>query len=199
MNEEKHGEMTPAGDKKNPKEEPSMKSIVLDWVKAFVIALIIALAITAVIRPTIVRETSMLPNIQDGNYVFVYKLAYKTHNPQKGDVIVFKSNIDNGKRLIKRVIGVPGDTITIKSGEVYINGKKDDQSYTNDKWTTGEITNLKVTKGHYFCMGDNRIVSRDSRDSSVGLVAKDKIIGKAVFRLFPLSEIGTIKNPYTDK
>ncbi len=186
------------------KQGRSVGKAVLYWVIEIAIAVAIALLIIQVIRPTIVRETSMLPNFQDGNYLFVYRLAYKgDKTPQKGDVIIFKSNLegDNGKpkMLIKRVIGLPGDKITIENNDVWINGKEDTQSYTHDGETNGTIINYTVPKNHYFCMGDNRLVSIDSRYASVGAVPKSKIVGKVVFRLYPFSEIGTIKNPYQSK
>jgi signal peptidase I len=185
----------------NQKQGRSVGKAILYWVIEIAVAVGIALLIIQVIRPTVVRETSMLPNFQDGNYLFVYRLAYKGgKTPQKGDVIIFKSKLTtaNGKpkMLIKRVIGMPGDKITIQDGKVWINGKEDKQSYTHDKETNSVKTNYVVPKNHYFCMGDNRLVSIDSRYASVGSVAKNKIVGKVVFRLFPFSEIGTIKNPY---
>lgn len=181
--------------KKTSKEEGGGKMTVMEWVRTLVIAFVIALAITAVVKPTIVKETSMMPNIQDGNYLFINKLAYWHNEPQKGDVIIFRSSLEGKKLLIKRVIGVPGDEIQISGGKVYINGREDPQNYTNDQSTNGNMS-LKVKKGYYFCMGDNRLVSIDSRDSEVGPVPKKKIVGKAVFRLFPVKEIGGVDNPY---
>ena len=182
----------------------SMGKTVLYWVIEIAVAVVIALLIIQVIRPTVVRETSMLPNFHDGDYLFVYRLAYKgDKTPQKGDVIIFKSNLttDSGKpkMLIKRVIGLPGDKITIEGGKVWINGKEDSQSYTHDKETNGAIVNYTVPKNHYYCMGDNRLVSIDSRYASVGAIDKSKIVGKVVFRLYPFSKIGTIHNQYQSK
>ena len=103
---------------------------------------------------------------------------------------------DRDEYLIKRVIGVPGDTINISDGEVYINGELDDQSYTNDGETTGTVKDLKVPEGKLFCMGDNRFVSVDSRSKDVKFVDQDTIVGKAVFRLFPLGKMGVLHNVY---
>lgn len=179
----------------------SVGKAVLYWVIEIAVAVVIALLIIQVIRPTVVKETSMLPNFRDGNYLFVYRLAYKgDKTPQKGDVIIFKSKLttDSGKpkMLIKRVIGLPGDKITIQDGKVWINGKEDSQSYTHDGETNGSVVNYTVPKNHYYCMGDNRLVSIDSRYASVGAIDKSKIVGKVVFRLYPFNKMGTIKNPY---
>ena len=183
----------------------TMKSIALRWIIDILIAVVIAFLITMVIRPTIVKETSMLPNCVENDYLFIYKLAYKWHEPEKGDVVIFKSDLEteNGKKklLIKRVIGLPGDKIVIGDGKVYINGKEDDQSYTLDQTTNGELGTMKkpyvVPKGKVFCMGDNREVSIDSRDKSVGAVSESKLVGKVVFRIYRFSDFGTIKNPYS--
>lgn len=183
----------------------SMKAIALRWIIDILIAVVIAFLITLVIRPTIVKETSMLPNFVENDYLFIYKLAYKAHQPTKGDVVIFKSDLktDNGKRklLIKRVIGLPGDKLVIRDGKVYINGKEDDQSYTESKVTNGELGTMDnpyvVPKGKIFCMGDNREVSIDSRDPEVGPVSESRLVGKVVFRVYRFSEFGRIKNPYS--
>ncbi len=93
--------------------------------------------------------------------------------------------------LIKRVIGLPGETITIKEGNVYINDKMLDQSFTKDGYTDGDIENLKIPEGELFVMGDNRLVSIDSRLAEVGCVKIDDVLGKAFVRLYPFNEIRT--------
>lgn len=181
--------------------EKGKKSVAMEWIKDIAIAAIIAIIIVQFIKPTIVKETSMEPNFYENNYLFVYKMAYKLGGePQKGDVVVFKSNLEtkdgSKKLLIKRVIGVPGDTVDIKEGDVYLNGRRDTQAYTKDGTTVGQVDKLKVPKGKLFCMGDNRSVSIDSRYEQVGLVDEKEVVGKVVFRLFPFNKVGTIKNPY---
>jgi len=176
----------------------------MEWVKDIIIAVVIAVVIIQFIKPTIVKESSMEPNFYANDYLFISKMAYKfDKTPKKGDVIVFRSNLttDTGKKklLIKRVIGLPGDRIDIKNGKVYINGKADKATYTMSGYTSGSIEGLTVPKGKLFCMGDNREVSIDSRYEEVGCVSESKVVGKAVFRLFPFSKIGVIKNPYNSK
>lgn len=172
-----------------------------EWIKDILIAVVIAIIIVQFIKPTIVKESSMEPNFYENDYLFVYKMAYKFGNsPKKGDVVVFKSDLqtDSGdkKLLIKRVIGVPGDKVTVKNGEVYVNDSKDSQAYTKDRTTKGFVNNVSVPKGKLFCMGDNREVSIDSRYEEVGLVKRDDVVGKVVFRLYPFGRFGTIHNPY---
>lgn len=196
-------------EEKNTSEEEksTTKQIILEWVRDIAIAIVIALAISMIIKPTVVKESSMEPNFYQNDYIFLSRLAYKLGGePEKGDVIVFRSNSkslldDKGKNklLIKRVIGVPGDKIRIVHGEVYINGEPDDQSYTRDGDTTGYIEDAVVHEGKLFCMGDNREVSVDSRSSEVGFVDQDTIVGKAVFRLLPLGNMGVIHNVYDEE
>lgn len=167
-----------------------------EFIKDIVIALVIVVAITLVIKPTIVKESSMEPTLYANNYLFVNKLAYiSKDNPDYGDIIVFQSDLDkddgNGKKkLIKRVIGVENDVITISDGVVYRNGEELEEPYTLEGFTTGEVDNYIVPKDEVFVMGDNRRISLDSRYEEVGTVSEEAIVGKAFIRLYPFNEIG---------
>ena len=191
--------------RRNQKAEPAKKTtggFIKEWGKDVAIAVVIAILVMQFIKPTIVKQRSMQPNFYTNDYLFISKQSYKLFGgqPERGDVIVFKSKLEDAegetKMLIKRVIGVPGDVINIHDGKVYINGKETDDNYTMDNYTTGDITDLVVPADHLFCMGDNRAVSIDSRSDSVGLVSYNDIVGKVVFRVFPLRKFGTIHNPY---
>lgn len=183
------------------KKEPEESSL-MEWVKGAAIALVIAVAILQFIKPTIVQQHSMEPNFETNDYLFISKQSYKLFRgePKLGDVIVFstemKTQDGDNKLLIKRVIGVPGDEISIYGGKVYLNGEELDDSYTKDQTTTGDIDKLVVPSDTVFCLGDNRIISVDSRDDSVGFISYDDILGKVVFRLLPIGKFGTIDNPY---
>ena len=199
--------------KKEEEDNEALKEILLEWGRDIIIALAIALIISMMIKPTIVKESSMEPNFYSNDYIFLSKIAYKFGGePKHGDVVVFRTSSDrlldsHGKHklLIKRVIGLPGDQIKIAGGEVYVNGELDDQSYTEngETWVDspgdGEVLELTVPEGELFCMGDNRTVSVDSRSKEVGCVDQDTIVGKAVFRLFPLSKMGRIKDVYKEE
>lgn len=169
-----------------------------EFIKDVVIALVIVLAITLAIKPTIVKESSMEPTLYENNYLFINKLAYinKDH-PGYGDIVVFKSDIekDDGKGkklLIKRVIGVEGDLMTISEGVVYRNGQQLEEPYILEGFTSGDMTDYKVPQDEVFVMGDNRGISLDSRAEEVGTVAEEDIMGKAFVRLYPFSEIGLL-------
>lgn len=172
-----------------------IKSLLVD----IVIAVCLAGAVLYFIRPTIVKQTSMENTLHENDYMIMYRLAYKNHAPERGDIIIFQStlvNEDSGKDklLIKRVIGLPGDQIMISDGMVYINGEAYEEDYTKDGYTPAfdipaEGETYVVPDGTYFCMGDNRAGSVDSRRSEVGVVPEDTIKGKVVIRLFPFSKI----------
>lgn len=174
---------------------------VKDWIKSIIIAAFIAVLLMQLIVPTVVREHSMEPSFFGGDYLIVGKVNYKISDPQRGDVIIFKSDIPMNpaepssakKLLIKRIIGMPGDVINIYDNEVSINGQVIDEPYINDGGTPGDVVNYVVPKDSYFVMGDNRTVSIDSRRNDVGPVHRDRIVGKALIRLYPFNKIGLIK------
>lgn len=171
-----------------------MSDFVKSLIKDIIVAAILAAVVISFVRPTIVKQTSMQDTLNPNDYIIMYRRAYSgDKEPKRGDIVIFKSELqdENGKNklLIKRVIGLPGDKITINDGKVYINDKEYYESYLKDGYTTGSVNNFKVPKGEYFVMGDNRVVSIDSRYSEVGCVKKDAIKGRAVLRLFPFTKI----------
>jgi len=172
-----------------------MKSIVRD----ILLALVLALVISLLVRPTIVKEISMMPTLAPNNYLLIAKQAYLLNDVGHDDIIVFHSHLvdDKGKEklLIKRVIGIPGDVLTISNGILYRNGVRIQEPYimggANGE-TSGALYNYVVPDDCVFVMGDNRPVSLDSRSEEVGPVKIKDIIGKAFFRLYPFDKIGGI-------
>ena len=167
-------------------------------IKDIIIAVLIVLVITAIIKPTIVRESSMEPTLYDGNYVLVNKMAYKFGKVERGDIIVFHSGMkaeegagdsEGNKLLIKRIIAIPGDTIKIENGDVYLNGKVQHESFVEDGGTWGDVETMTIPEGKLFVMGDHRSVSIDSRSEMVGLVDQKSLVGEAFIRLWPITEI----------
>jgi signal peptidase I len=172
-----------------------------EFIKDVIIAFIIVIAVSAVIKPTIVKESSMEPTLYENNYLLVNKLAYLTKDhPEYGDIIIFKSQLDNDdhsvkKLLVKSVIGIEGDNIEIKGYNVYRNGKLLSELYTNpiseaecEANSSFELS-CTVPSNQLFVMGDNRVVSLDSRSESVGFVGEEDVIGKAFIKLYPFNEI----------
>ncbi len=166
----------------------------MGWVRDIVIAIIIAAIILFFFKPIIIQQESMQPTFYSNDYVIVSKQSYKIFGEiERGDVIVFRSSLldDKGeqKSLIKRVIGLPGDTIEIRNGYVILNGVTIQENYLAEQGVSGEMEPVTVEEGKIFVMGDNRYVSQDSRSPEVGQVDQDTIIGKVVLRIFPLNSI----------
>ena len=172
-----------------------MKNI-LEWVKEIIIAVIIASVILAFVKPIIIRQSSMEPTFYNGDYIFISKQAYNLFgDPERGDVVVFhtglKTEEGEDKNLIKRIIGLPGDTVEIVDGYVYLNGEKLDEPYA-EQLSVGECDlefPFQVPQEQYFVLGDMRESSIDSRNTLIGCVAKDQIVGKVFFRIWPFKTI----------
>lgn len=166
------------------------------WIKDITIALIIGILILQFVKPTIVREHSMEPTLKENDYIFLSKQSYRFGEPGSGDIIVFHTDLvqANGdeKLLIKRIVGVPGDRISIINGEVIRNDEPLDETYTLEGYTATDMEEITVPADSIFVMGDNRQNSIDSRDDSVGFISIDQILGKAVFRLYPFDRIGLL-------
>ena len=166
---------------------------VLEWAKEIIIAVIIAAIILTFIKPIIVRQSSMEPTFYNGDYIFISKQSYTLFGDvERGDVVVFHTRLqdDNNedKNLIKRVIGLPGDTVEIVDGYVYIDGELLDEPYVMEEGISGDMEPVTVPEGQIFAMGDNRRVSQDSRDPVIGCIDEDEILGKVVMRIYPFSE-----------
>jgi len=166
------------------------------WLKEIIIACVMVLLIMTFIKPTVVRENSMMPTLHNNDYIFLSRQAYLFSDPRVGDIVVFNSEsyTESGERklFIKRVIALPGDRITISNGNVYINDLLKDEPYLYGRETIGNIDNAVVPEGTVFVMGDNRRVSIDSRSDEVGWVSMNDIVGRAFFRLYPFNTIGTL-------
>ncbi len=169
-----------------------MKEIIKD----VVIAAIIALLVIQFVRPTIVKESSMEDTLSENNYIFLNKQAYTFGEPERGDIIVFHSSLtrEDGseKLLIKRIIGLPGDTVKICDNCVYLNGELLQEDYIKEQGVVPGEMEVTVPDGELFVMGDNRRVSIDSRYEEVGCVKIDDVVGKAFFRLYPFRDIGRL-------
>lgn len=169
---------------------------VWEFAKTAALALVIAFLVTSFIKPTLVSGNSMYPTIESNSYMIMSTIPYVKGMPAYGDIIVFNSHVhmENGKEkdFIKRVIGLPGDRIAIHGGCVYRNGEKLEEDYINGGTTVGTMEEVTIQENHVFVLGDNRVQggSRDSRDPSIGQIALDDIIGKAVLRLYPFDQIG---------
>ena len=176
------------------KEEAKRSALLL--LRDIGIAVGVIILILQFVKPTIVFEHSMEDTLHPEDYVFLARQAYTFGDVKFGDVVVFESTLldERGERknLIKRVIGVPGDVISIQDEAVYRNGERLSEPYTKDGVTVGQMAPVTVPEESYFLMGDNRQVSTDSRSEAIGFIHEDRLAGKVIFRLFPLSTAGRI-------
>ncbi|AKL96037.1 signal peptidase I [Clostridium aceticum] len=172
-----------------------MRREIIEWAKAIVISLISALIITTFVKPTVVQQDSMQNTLENNDFLILSRLLYKLNKPEGGDIIVFKlnqkSSKDKSKLLIKRVIAIPGDEITISDGKVIKNGEILNEAYIKTDYTEGNI-NLIIPGGKIFVLGDNRGNSADSRDPDIGLIDMKDIVGKAFVRLYPFNRLGLL-------
>ena len=163
-----------------------------DILKITLISLAIILPIRFyVAQPFFVRGASMEQSFQDGDYLIIDEISYRLGEPKRGDVIVFKAPVGGAQFLIKRIIGLPGETIAIREGMVMINDQKLVEDYLNES-TPGDI-NRVLGEGEFFVLGDNRDASFDSRQW--GVLPKDNIVGKAWLRAWPIVQFNFIDIP----
>lgn len=187
-------------DEPQGKEKKGWKRELLEWIESLGVAIIVVLLLTNfVFRFVVVDGNSMEPTLHHQNRLFVYRLGYE---PDNGDIIVFKPRGDQNRYYIKRVIAVEGQSVDIKDGEVYVDGEKLHEEYISAKIMSdypGQYPKT-VPEDCVFVLGDNRNASRDSRDETgVGMVEEDSIVGKALFRVLPLSQLGGLYDNYNLK
>lgn len=177
-------------------------AIALDAIQSLLIAAAIFLVIYMFLfRPFQVSGVSMFPTFKDQEYILTNLIAIQFGPLIKGEVVVFKSPVESEKDYIKRVIGVPGDTVMISNGDVYVNNKKIDEStyLTSDVKTYGgaylkENQPITVPEDTYFVIGDNRPHSSDSRE--FGPVKKSLFLGKSLFVYWPINQMRVVVNPF---
>lgn len=173
---------------------PVLKLILSISVCLFTALLLALLITTYVAHHTSVEGSSMEPTIQNGSQLIVEQVSYYLHEPERYDIIVFPNN--QGANYIKRIIGLPGETIQIKDGYVYINEKQlEEDNYGNEIIEDAGLAIDKITlkEDEYFILGDNRNGSIDSRRTDIGPVKREQIKGKAWLCFYPFSRFGTIE------
>jgi signal peptidase I len=176
--------------------EPSTPGILTEfrgWLKDILLAVVIAfLMVVFLYQPVKVEGTSMQPELLDQERIFVNKFVYHFEEIHRGDIVVFWYPKDPSKSFIKRVLGVPGDLVSIRDGQVYINGQLVEERYVPRGYQDADsYPPVRVREGHYYVLGDHRNASNDSR--SWGLVPRKYIYGKAVFRYWPVEKAGFLE------
>lgn len=152
--------------------------------------------ITFVGQRTYVSGSSMENTLSHGDNLIVDKITYRFSDPKRYDIIVFPFRHEENVYYIKRIIGLPGETIQIQDGSIYINGEILSESYGREVMKSAGLAEEPITlgEGEYFVLGDNRNDSMDSRDPGVSTIHRDEIIGRAWVRIWPLDEIGVLKH-----
>lgn len=169
---------------------------VWEFVKILIISLAIVFPIRAyVAQPFIVEGDSMEPNFSDGEYLIIDEISYRFKKPERGDVIVFHPPTGQRIFFIKRIVGLPGETVKIENGKIIL-GSNDErvvlgEEYLHEGIKTSPDISLKLGESEYFVLGDNRDRSSDSR--SWGALAKDNITGRVLLRLWPLNKLDLLK------
>ncbi|HEX3507770.1 MAG TPA: signal peptidase I [Candidatus Dormibacteraeota bacterium] len=177
-----------------PARPSAATSLLRELVEVIVLAVILYFGISFAVQAVHVEGLSMWATLDDNDYLIANKIDYRLHAPQRGDIIILRPPSDNSKDFIKRIIALPGERILISHGIVYIDGHKLDEPYLPEAWTQldtwGGPDGMIVPPNAYFVMGDNRNRSQDSR--IFGFIGRDRIDGRAWFRIWPLNHFGNI-------
>ena len=174
-------------------------SFIWEIAKIVIVALLIVVPIRYFIfQPFFVRGHSMEPNFENGDYLIIDELSYRLREPQRGEVVVFKYPNDPSQRYIKRIIGLPEETIEIKDGKVAILSEKgsqilDELDYLSSAIFTPGNTRITLAGNEYFVLGDNRISSADSR--RWGALPRENIVGRVIFRAWPFAALAKFEVP----
>lgn len=175
-----------------------------DWkkeTKSLLITLLVTLAVVFVLKNYVIINAnvptgSMENTIMPDDNILGFRLAYVNEGPERGDVIFFYFPDDETQKYVKRIIGLPGETVYINEGKIYINGSETplEEPYLKEEWVNGTGPYMfEVPEGSYFCLGDNRNDSADARYWKNTYVTKEKIIGKAIFTYFPFAHWGFVE------
>ncbi len=189
------------GDKKKSKYNSKLKELFTTALYFIGVLFVTWLLITFVIQRTVVEQTSMETTLQSGDSLLVDKISYRFTDPKRFEIVIFPYKLAEKKTFyIKRVIGLPGETVRIDyDGNIYINGEILEEDYgreviqPNSVWSAKMYEGVTLADDEYFVMGDNRNNSVDSRFDNVGPIKRDDIIGRAILRIWPLNKFGKIK------
>ena len=172
-------------------EQPRAKSWLREMLESVLPALVIVIVVNLFIaQATRVEGQSMEPNLHNNERLIIEKISYRFREPARGDIVVLKPQQHGTVPLIKRVVGLPGETVEITQNQVYINGQPLQEDYLTEP-TVGGMAAQIVPEAHLLVLGDNRNASNDSR--SFGMIPYEDVIGRAWFRYWPIEELGLIR------
>ena len=178
-------------------ERSTASSLLREVAEVVVLAVILYFGISFAVQAVHVEGLSMFATLDNDDYLIANKIDYRLHPPERGDIVILRPPTNNSTDFIKRIIALPGERLLIRDGYVYINGHRLHEPYLPDQWTQqtnsgiwSEGEGAVIPPNQYFVMGDNRNRSQDSR--SFGPITRDRIDGKAWFRIWPLDHFGNI-------
>jgi len=178
-------------------ERSTASSLLREVAEVVVLAVILYFGISFAVQAVHVEGLSMFATLDNDDYLIANKIDYRLHAPQRGDIVILRPPTNNSTDFIKRIIALPGERLLIRDGYVYINGHRLHEPYLPDQWTQqtnpgiwSEGEGAVIPPNQYFVMGDNRNRSQDSR--FFGPITRDRIDGKAWFRIWPLDHFGNI-------
>lgn len=178
-------------------QERSIIRELLGWIVYILIIVgLTYLIITFVGQRTRVSGSSMETTLTDGDNLIVDKISFRFRDPKRYEIIVFPYQYQENTYYIKRIIGLPGETVQVIDGKVYINGEELDEYYGNEEMQDPGIAKDPITLGQdeYFVLGDNRNHSADSRQANVGILQRKDLLGRAWIRIWPFNKFGVIKH-----
>ena len=183
-------------EKVEEKEFSWMREILSTAAYLLIVVALTFLFVQFVGQRTHVNGDSMNVTLEDGDNLIVDKLSYRFKEPKRFDIVVFPYQYQEKTYYIKRIIGMPGETVQVIDGMVYIDGEMLDETYGKEIMQYAGVASEPMTLGEdeYFVLGDNRNNSSDSRDPSVGNIKEDQIIGKAWLRIWPLNKFGILSH-----
>lgn len=185
-------------------EEEQVDEDRIDWKKeivSFALTILVTLVAVIILKNYIIINAkvptgSMENTIMPDDNILGYRLAYLNEGPERGDVIFFYFPDDETQKFVKRVVGLPGEKVTIEEGKIYINDSQVplEEPYLKEEWTKGTGPYVfQIPEDSYLCLGDNRNRSADAREWNNPYVAREKIIGKAIFTYFPIDRWGLVE------
>lgn len=158
----------------------------MEWIRAIIFAILVAFFFhTFIFATSVVEGESMEPTLEDGDKLIFNKFIYFINEPKRGDIVIIEQT---NKNYVKRIIGLPGEIVEVKNNSLYIDGVELEESFLGEKAVkkTGTHGPITLADDSYFVMGDNRAISKDSRNG-LGLIARDEIIGKSEIIFYPLN------------
>ncbi len=178
------------------KEESRVLQSAIEWIRTIAIAILIAVLFKLFIGDTTrVKGNSMNDTLHNDDVLFVDKISMNISGLKRGDIVILDAPDEENTKYIKRVVGMPGDVVSIEDGKVYVNGEYYEENYTNTD-TTNPITDesyWQLKDGEYFVMGDNRLVGQSNDSRAFGPITEESIVGHAVFRIYPFNSFEKIE------